>query len=370
MPPTRPPSSPPVAAVPPAGRPDPTESVTTAPPPRVEPEPTPTPEPPPTRTVALPARPEPTPTPPTPSVPADTASPAATPSPTEVAPPEPSPPAITLADSLRARVEAEARTAEAAADATAEKRSLLQRLNPLGWFGSGRDEESAVKTPTPIPPPAVSGDLAQAAGRTAPGPSPPGSPATGVTGAARQLLGPTPSASAPVPAFPRYAYGAPRAVASGNRAQAERTFAQGVVAQRSGRLGEAIEAYRSALQQDPSFFDAHYNLGVALQDRADWAGALTAYEQALALRPTDADARFNFALALQSSGYPQDAALEFGNLLASRPNYVDAHFAVANLYAQTLDQRDQAREHYQRVLQLQPDHPQAAAIRRWLSVNR
>ena len=79
------------------------------------------------------------------------------------------------------------------------------------------------------------------------------------------------------------------------------------------------------------------------------------------------DARYNFALALQASGYPLDAADELKKLLVLNPNEVRAHLALANLCAQSLHDIPQAREHYVKVLDLQPNHPQAVDIRFWLS---
>ena len=46
-----------------------------------------------------------------------------------------------------------------------------------------------------------------------------------------------------------------------------------------------------------------------------------------------------------------------------------AHLALANLCAQSLHDTAQARQHYLKVLDLQPNNPQAADIRFWLSAN-
>jgi tetratricopeptide (TPR) repeat protein len=94
---------------------------------------------------------------------------------------------------------------------------------------------------------------------------------------------------------------------------------------------------------------------------------LSAYERALSIKPTDANARFNFALALQKAGHPRDAANELETLLAAQPDEARAHLSLANLYAQELGQPARARPHYLQVLELQPRHPQAAAIRQWLN---
>jgi len=123
------------------------------------------------------------------------------------------------------------------------------------------------------------------------------------------------------------------------------------------------------VQLDPSLFEAHYNLGLAAAEAGDLALALTSYEMALAIQPASADARYNFALVLKQANYTTDAANELERLLAASPNEVRAHLALANLYAQQLNQPAKARPHYLKVLELAPRHSQVSAIQFWLASN-
>src|SRR5208282_4513007 len=95
--------------------------------------------------------------------------------------------------------------------------------------------------------------------------------------------------------------------------------------------------------------------------------ALKAYENALAIRPESVDSRYNFALTLQQANYPVDAAKELERLLSSSPNEARGHLALGNLYAQQLAQPAKARQHYLKVLELDPHNRQAGAIRFWLN---
>jgi tetratricopeptide (TPR) repeat protein len=156
---------------------------------------------------------------------------------------------------------------------------------------------------------------------------------------------------------------------AGNRSDAERAFAEGVQAYQARRLTEAITAYRLATRQDPSLFEAHYNLGLAATEAGNLSLALSAYENAMAIRPTSLDARYNFALVLKQADYLTDAALELERVLAKYPNEPRAHLALGNLYAQHFSQPAKARQHYLKVLELDPRHPQAGAIRYWLAAN-
>jgi tetratricopeptide (TPR) repeat protein len=167
--------------------------------------------------------------------------------------------------------------------------------------------------------------------------------------------------------MPRYSYRSPAKPAVGDRAAAEPFFAQGRQAQAAHRLKDAIQAYKQSVQIDPAFYAAFYNLGLASADSGDVAAALPAYESALAIDPASADARCNFALLLGESGYALDAANEFEKVLSTHPKETRAHLGLANLYAQQLGQPAKARQHYLIVLELDSRHPQAEAIRYWLS---
>jgi tetratricopeptide (TPR) repeat protein len=206
---------------------------------------------------------------------------------------------------------------------------------------------------------------------------PPAVPETKATAAASQPAPaapkPEPSnvrpASANGPAFPRYHYQSPNAPKAGDRAQAERSVSEGLRLQERYKVREAIEHYREALRADPACFDAYYNLGVAAFDTGDLPQTLTAYEYALALDASSRKARFNFALALERAGYLRDAAQEFERLLAGHPTETRAQFNLARLYADKLGEPQRAKVAYLRVLELEPQHPQATAIRYWLEAN-
>jgi tetratricopeptide (TPR) repeat protein len=205
------------------------------------------------------------------------------------------------------------------------KKTFLQRMNPLNLLGG---ETSPQATPAAVP------DSA---------------PENGVIGSGR------------------YVYKSPAKPQSGDHTSAERAFAQGLQAQQAQRFPEAVQAYRRAIQLDPAFFDAYYNLGLAGAALGNQQTALTAYEYALALRPESLDARYNFALVLKQANFPVDAANELQKVLSNYPNDSRTHLALGNLYAQQLQQPTKARQHYLKVLETDPRNPQAANIRYWLT---
>jgi tetratricopeptide (TPR) repeat protein len=196
--------------------------------------------------------------------------------------------------------------------------------------------------------------------------NPPAANSARATNAAPVVL-PTPELK-PV-TYPRYHYRSPGKPADGNRNAAAKAFAEGAQAQQAKQLPEAVAAYRRATQADPVYFEAYYNLGVVSVDAGNLPQALSAYETALVIQPDSHDARFNFALVLKRANYAVDAVKEFEKLLAKTPNDANAHYALANLYAQQLRQPAKAREHYEKVMELNPAFPQASAIHDWLWAN-
>src|SRR5439155_25180558 len=60
---------------------------------------------------------------------------------------------------------------------------------------------------------------------------------------------------------------------------------------------KAIAAYERALELDPRYPNAHYNLGLIYEDRRDWSHARQMFEQALRVNPVDNDAQTLLARA-------------------------------------------------------------------------
>ena len=236
---------------------------------------------------------------------------------------------------------------EASATTNSAGRGFLERVNPWNLF---RGPEKKSSQPTPLPPVTE-----------------PAEPQPLVSGTQGPDNGP--GAAAAGAASARYHYASPPRPQPGNRAEAERYFALGVQAQAAHRLAEAVRVYRQATQSDPSFFEAHYNAGLASTEAGDLPGALAAYENALAARPESLDARYNFARVLKQAGYVLDAANELEKLLTMYPNDGRANLALGNIYAQQLQQPAKARQHYLKVLESDPHNPRAGDIRFWLAAN-
>ena len=171
------------------------------------------------------------------------------------------------------------------------------------------------------------------------------------------------------PVFPRYTYLAPARPVLGNRVEADRAMQQAMSSQRAGNTHEAGLAYQRALSADPAYFEAQYNAALLAFQGGDFKRALAGWETALALNPESINTRYSFALALKQANYPYDAVLELEKILEAKPTDERSHLTLANLYAQQLNETEKARAHYLKILEMDPRHPQAPAIRFWLAAN-
>lgn len=231
-----------------------------------------------------------------------------------------------------------------------------------------RPPEEVVRLPRPAP---ATGSAPAVVALPAPALPRPGSPAA--TADVSRAKAPPATAPASNPP-PRLAAGPdaqppPAPAAPRDRETARRLVLEGLEAQDRGRLSEAIERYREAAKADPSMFEAHYNLAVTAHDSGRRAEAVSAYEAALTLQPGNTRARLNYGIALEESGRPREAAAEFVKVVGSEPTNVQAHFNLGNLYERKLGDPIRAKTHYRRVLELDPQHSQATAIRFWLEGN-
>ena len=223
---------------------------------------------------------------------------------------------------------------------------FMRKLNPATWF-SGKDRTPKQTASAKLPPPTITTAVVTNAPAPAPVYVPP-----------------------PKPVYPRYAYPVRSAPAAGNREEAEKVFARAVAEHRAGREITAAAGYRQALLLDPAYFEAHYNLSLALAGTPAGADALKHAETAVVLYPQSSAARLHFALLLDRAGHAGDAAAELEKIVAAEPANANARLTLGNILAQRLAEPARARAHYLKVLELDPKNSQANAIRFWLATPR
>ncbi len=128
---------------------------------------------------------------------------------------------------------------------------------------------------------------------------------------------------------------------------------------------EAIEAYQTALECDPTFADAHCNLGSVYYNQDRLANARTCFERAVAYEPMHVEANLNLATLFEEEGRFQMALRHYKVALGADSLAADTHVSLALLY-EKIGLRRKAREFWQRYLQLEPNGTWGETARRRL----
>lgn len=126
-----------------------------------------------------------------------------------------------------------------------------------------------------------------------------------------------------------------------------------------GRVAEAEESFRRAVEIHPSFAAAHNNRGNALTRLGRLREAEEAYRRALALQPVFAEALSNLANTLNQLGRPAEAEAAARRALELRPDFAAACNNLG-LSLQALGRLPEAEAAFRRALQIRAGDPLAA----------
>ena len=171
----------------------------------------------------------------------------------------------------------------------------------------------------------------------------------------------------PIHVYNTYKYKNPPKPAAGDRQAGQADFQRAYRAHQNKDMATAAEYYLKAIQKDPSWYDAHFNLGLAYYSAGEYSSALLAFENALAVNPDSWEARYNFALALNKANYPNEAILEL--LKSARLNDKNANtwLELGMIYDTRFSDIENAYQCYQKFIEVAPEHPSAYAAKVWMA---
>jgi tetratricopeptide (TPR) repeat protein len=125
--------------------------------------------------------------------------------------------------------------------------------------------------------------------------------------------------------------------------------------QDSGRPGEAIPYYNTALEINPDYGEGHYNLANALVKTGRVDEAIAHYKKAVEINPKDAAALYNLATATVQAGRAEEAVSYYQRALEINPANAAALHNLGNTLVQ-LGRLDEAINHYRKAVEIQPGH--------------
>lgn len=148
--------------------------------------------------------------------------------------------------------------------------------------------------------------------------------------------------------------------------QAEVWFQRGLdLEERGAPVGEAIEAYKKAVESNPHAAGALVNLGTIYYHMNRLKEARFYYEKAIDADPRYALAHFNLGNLYDESGDSERAREQYVLALQLNPGYADAHYNLALLCERTGDFM-QATRHWKLYLKVDSSSSWASIARRQL----
>lgn len=139
----------------------------------------------------------------------------------------------------------------------------------------------------------------------------------------------------------------------------------GLARQRQGDAAGAEEAFRAALDARPDYMGPRLNLARALVQQRRFPEAVAELETVRERYPDRPEVSLDLAVAMTESGSPDAGLAELDATLARYPAYTEAHYLKARLLVRA-QRLEEAATSVRRVLELQPDHPEAPEVLRAL----
>lgn len=126
----------------------------------------------------------------------------------------------------------------------------------------------------------------------------------------------------------------------------------------AGDTNLAISSYQTAIERDPSLYDAYVSLGLLHAARHDDL-ALAYYDGALQLRPTSVEALYNKAIYAQDHGRDSLALALYAKLKEVDPGYPAPYYNTGYILLEHQRRIPEARREFSQAINRMPDYTQA-----------
>jgi cytochrome c-type biogenesis protein CcmH/NrfG len=120
---------------------------------------------------------------------------------------------------------------------------------------------------------------------------------------------------------------------------------------------------KEAAAKDPKNVQVWIRLGNLSMDSGRFQEAIDAYQEALKLDPKNVDVRVDLGTCYRNAGKPDVAVKEYRKAVELNPNHLNAHKNMGVVLAYDLRDKAQAIKAFEKVLQIEPNSPDAAQIR-------
>ncbi|MBI5116734.1 tetratricopeptide repeat protein [Candidatus Poribacteria bacterium] len=123
----------------------------------------------------------------------------------------------------------------------------------------------------------------------------------------------------------------------------------------TGRDDKAAEAWTVVTEMEPSFAEAHYNLGIALSKTGRYEEAISRFEKAISLNPYFVKGYYAIGNALLHLNRNEEAVKQYLKALELNPEDPSTHHNLGVAYSRTGDNK-KAVEEYKKTLEIEPNY--------------
>ena len=106
-------------------------------------------------------------------------------------------------------------------------------------------------------------------------------------------------------------------------------FNLGIALKKKGDLNSSIKAFQKAIDLNPNFSEAFNSLGNVFKEKDDLDSAIYQYQKALKLNPRYVDAYYNLGNILIIKGHLNSAITLLKESIKLQPNHIDSHWDLA-----------------------------------------
>jgi tetratricopeptide (TPR) repeat protein len=138
----------------------------------------------------------------------------------------------------------------------------------------------------------------------------------------------------------------------------EAYYNMGVTFKKKGNLDASIESYKKALEIKSDYTEAYFNMGNTLRDKGDLEASIDSYKKALEIKPGYSEAYYNMGVTFKKKG-DLDASIDsYKKALEIKPGYVEAYNNIGNTFRDRGD-LEAAIDSYKKALEIKPDYTEA-----------
>jgi tetratricopeptide (TPR) repeat protein len=135
-------------------------------------------------------------------------------------------------------------------------------------------------------------------------------------------------------------------------------YLKGWIHMEAGDTTLSISSYRTAVEQDPAFYEAYIALGLLHAHRREPL-ALQYYNTAIELRPESVEAWYNKGMYCQENGMDSVALACYATIKTIAPLNSMAYYNTGYILLEHQQRTADARREFARAIALLPDHAQA-----------